>query len=118
MKQTQRGRASRVRHKLSTVAVKGKCRLSCFRSNTHIYAQVVDDVKGITVASASTVDKKLRKDIKKGSTMDAAQKVGEELAKRATAAGVKEVYFDRGGNRYAGRIKAMADAARSAGLEF
>jgi len=113
-----RGRAGRVRHKLKTVAVEGKLRLSCYRSNAHIYAQIVDDVKGVTVCSASTVDKKLRKDVKNGDTVDSAVVVGKELAKRAKDAGVETVYFDRGGRQYAGRIKALADAAREGGLQF
>lgn len=114
-----RGRALRVRHKLKTVADRNdRFRLSCHRSNTHIYAQIVDDAKGVTLCSASTVDKKLRKSIEKTAGVDAAVKVGQELAKRATAAGVKEVYFDRGARRYAGRIKALADAVREGGLVF
>lgn len=113
-----RGRASRVRHKLKVVNKTDKLRLSCYRSNAHIYAQIVDDIEGKTLVSASTVDKKLRKEIKKSSSMDAAEKVGAELGKRAKAAGVTEVIFDRGSNRYAGRIKALAEAARAAGLSF
>ena len=115
-----RGRATRVRHKLKTVSVRNTARhrLSCFRSNTHIYAQVINDETGTTVCAASTVDKKLRGDIAKGSTVEAAQKVGVALAERSIKAGVKEVYFDRGGRRYAGRVKALADAAREAGLQF
>lgn len=115
---TSRGRASRVRHKLKSLSKTDKFRLSCFRSNTHIYAQVVDDANGVTLASASTVDKKLRKDIKKGDTIEAATVVGKELAVRAKKAGVETVYFDRGANRYAGRVKALADAARDGGLQF
>jgi len=115
---TSRGRAVRVRHKLKSLAVEGKPRLSCYRSNTHIYAQIVDDVKGVTLCSASTVDKKLRKDIKKGDTVDAANAVGKAIAERAKKAGVKTVYFDRGANRFAGRVKALADAAREGGLQF
>ena len=111
-------RASRVRHSLKSVAAKGKVRLSVFRSNAHIYAQVIDDLKGLTLAQASTVDKKLRKSVEKSSTLDAAKLVGAEVAKRAVAAGVKEVYFDRGSFRYMGRVKALADAARESGLKF
>jgi large subunit ribosomal protein L18 len=113
-----RGRARRVRHKLKKVAVEGKLRLSCFRSNTHIYAQIVDDAKGLTLCAASTVDKKVRKDITRGGSVDAAVIVGTELANRAKAAGVSEVYFDRGSRQYAGRVKALADAARAGGLQF
>lgn len=114
----QCGRADRVRHKLRTVNKTSRARLSCFRSNAHIYAQIIDDVKGQTIVSASTVDKKLAKEIKNSGNMEAATKVGEALAKRAKEAGVKEVYFDRGECRYAGRVKALADAARAGGLIF
>ena len=115
---TSRGRALRVRHKLKSLSKTGKPRLSCYRSNTHIYAQIVDDLNGVTLASASTVDKKLRKDIKKGATVEDATIVGKELAARAKKAGVETVYFDRGANRYQGRVKALADAAREGGLQF
>lgn len=110
-------RTSRMRFKARTVAGEGRLRLSVFRSNENIYAQVINDAEGVTVVSASTVDKLLRKDIKKGGTVEAAQKVGQ-IAKRALAAGVKEVFFDRGGCRYHGRIKVLADAAREGGLKF
>lgn len=113
-----RGRALRTRHKLKTVNKVGRLRLSCFRSNAHIYAQIIDDVKGVTLVSASTADKKVRKDIKNGGGVAAAEKVGAELAARAKKAGVSEVYFDRGARRYAGRVKALADAARAGGLTF
>lgn len=117
-KMTSRGRATRVRHKLKSLALEGKPRLSCHRSNTHIYAQIVDDLNGVTLVSASTVDKELRKSIKKGDTVEAATVVGKELAARAKKAGVETVYFDRGANRFAGRVKALADAAREGGLQF
>lgn len=115
---TSRGRSVRVRHKLKSLAVEGKPRLSCYRSNTHIYAQIIDDVNGVTLAAASTVDKKLRSSIKNGGTTEAAAIVGKEVAERAKKAGVEVVYFDRGPNRYMGRVKALADAAREAGLKF
>lgn len=115
-----RGRALRVRHKLKTVAGRNseRLRLSCFRSNTHIYAQIIDDTKGVTVCSASTVDKHVRKEVTKAGTLDAAVLVGKTIAQRAKDAGVTEVYFDRGGRQYAGRVKALADAARENGLQF
>ena len=115
-----RGRALRVRHKLKSVSARNsaRLRLSCFRSNTHIYAQIIDDVKGVTICSASTVDKHVRKEVEKASTVDAAVVVGKAIAERAKDAGVKEVYFDRGSRQYAGRVKALADAARENGLQF
>lgn len=112
-------RALRNRHKLKAVSARNdRVRLSVFRSEQHIYAQIIDDSKGLTLASASTVDKKLRGSVKKGSTVEAAKLVGAEIGKRGSAAGVKDVFFDRGSFRYQGRIKALADAAREAGLNF
>lgn len=93
-------------------------RLNVFRSSKHIYAQLIDDVKGVTVASASTMDKELREDIKNGGNVESARKVGELIAKRAKEQGFNNVVFDRGGYLYHGRIQALADAAREAGLEF
>jgi large subunit ribosomal protein L18 len=101
-------RHGRVRAKLSGTTARP--RLNVFRSNQHIYAQVIDDLKSVTIASASTLDKDLN--------IDAAQKVGELVAKRAIEKGVKSVVFDRGGYLYHGRVKALAEAAREAGLEF
>jgi large subunit ribosomal protein L18 len=91
-------------------------RLVVTRSSRHITAQIVDDLKGHTLASASTLDASLRG--AEGTKSDLAVKVGALLAERAQTAGVSKVVFDRGGNRYAGRIAALADAAREAGLEF
>ena len=91
-------------------------RLNVFRSNKHIYAQLIDDINGITLASASTVDKEFDADATGNS--DAAKKVGELIAKRALDKGHKNVVFDRGGYLYHGRVKTLADAAREAGLEF
>ena len=91
-------------------------RLSVFRSGRHIYAQVIDDVKGVTVAAASTVEKDMRKT--NGATSDAAVTVGKLIAERAKTAGVAQVVFDRGGYRFHGRVKALADAARESGLDF
>ena len=91
-------------------------RLSVHRSGRHIYAQVIDDEAGRTVASASTLDKDVRGN--SGATASAAAEVGKRVAERATAAGVTKVVFDRGGFLFHGRVKALADAAREAGLEF
>jgi len=93
-------------------------RLSVFRSGKHIYAQVIDDGAGKTVAAASSLEKDMRGKLKSGSTTDAAGAVGKLVAERAIAGGVKEVVFDRGGYRYHGRVKALADAAREVGLSF
>ena len=92
-------------------------RLNVYRSLAHIYAQVIDDTKGHTLAAASTLDADLRTD-KKGGNVEGAQAVGRLIAERAKAAGVDKVVFDRGGYLYHGRIKALADAAREGGLDF
>jgi len=96
----------------------GRPRLSIFRSGKNIYAQVIDDAKGTTVAAASTLDKELKAKLKKGADRAAAAEVGKLIAKRAIDAGVKQVVFDRGGYLYHGRVKALADAAREGGLDF
>ncbi|EIJ80002.1 50S ribosomal protein L18 [Bacillus methanolicus PB1] len=107
-------RHARVRAKLSGTEV---CpRLNVFRSNKHIYAQLIDDVNGVTIASASTLDKDLN--LESTANIEAAQKVGELVAKRAVEKGIKTVVFDRGGYLYHGRVKALAEAARENGLEF
>ena len=93
-------------------------RLNVFRSNKHIYAQVIDDASGSTLVSASTLDKELGEAISNGGSVDAAKKVGELVAKRAMEKGVSAVVFDRGGYLYHGRVQALADAAREAGLKF
>jgi len=93
-------------------------RLNVFRSDKHIYAQIIDDTKGVTLASASTLDKELKGSIAHGGNVDAARKVGELIAKRAQSNGITKVVFDRGGYLYHGRVKALAEAAREAGLEF
>ena len=108
-------RKRRVRTALRARAA-GKPRLSVHRSGKHIYAQVIDDAAGKTLASASTIDKDLRKD--GGATATAAATVGKTLAERAKQAGVSSVVFDRGGFLFHGRVKALADAAREGGLEF
>lgn len=96
----------------------GRPRLSVFRSSEHIYAQVIDDAQGRTVASASTLEKTLRETLKTGADKGAAAAVGKLVAERALAAGVTEVVFDRGAYLYHGRVKALADAAREGGLSF
>ncbi len=93
-------------------------RLSVFRSGKHIYAQVIDDLQGTTLASASSVDKDLRATVKTGADKSAASEVGKLIAERAVKAGIKDVVFDRGGYKYHGRVKALAEAAREAGLSF
>ena len=110
-------RKARVRTALKAAA-NGKMRLSVFRSGKHMYAQIIDDVKGVTVASASTLDKEVRENLKKTANIEAASFVGKVVAERAVKSGISEVVFDRGGYIYHGRVKALADAARSAGLKF
>ncbi|MCG8559931.1 MAG: 50S ribosomal protein L18 [Hyphomicrobiales bacterium] len=110
-------RRARVRRALKRAA-NGRPRLSVFRSSMHIYAQVIDDTNGRTVAAASSIDKDLRKSLPKGSDVKAAEAVGKLVAERAVKAGVKDVIFDRGSYIYHGRVKALADAAREAGLSF
>jgi large subunit ribosomal protein L18 len=114
-----RGAARRKRHERIRLHLEGtesRPRLAVFRSNNHIYAQVIDDASGRTLATASTVEKELRGS-KETKTQEAAS-VGKLLAQRAKAAGVEQVVFDRAGFRYHGRIKSLADAAREAGLDF
>ena len=96
----------------------GRPRLSVYRSSKHIYAQVIDDGEGRTVAAASTRDKSLQGSLNTGADREAAKVVGKLVAERALAAGIVEVVFDRGGYRYHGRIEALADAARESGLKF
>jgi len=96
----------------------GRIRLSVFRSGQHIYAQLIDDSKGATLASASSLDEDIKGKVKSTSTVEAAKVVGEMIAKKAKDAKVKEVVFDRGGYLFHGRVKALADAAREHGLSF
>jgi large subunit ribosomal protein L18 len=110
-------RQRRLRTQIRRKAV-GRLRLTVFRSSKHIYAQVIDDGKGATVAAASTVDKGLKGTLKTGADIEAAKAVGKLIAERAMAAGVKEVVFDRGAYMFHGRVKALADAAREGGLQF
>ena len=114
-----RGAARRKRHeriRLHLAGTDGRPRLAVFRSLNHIYAQVIDDASGKTLAAASTVEKELRGS--KSTKSEEAAVVGRLVAQRAKAAGVERVVFDRAGFRYHGRIKSLADAAREAGLEF
>ena len=115
-KVTNARRKQRVRLALRRSAG-GRPRLSVFRSSKHIYAQVIDDQKGETLASASSLEKEMRTG-NTGADIDAAKAVGKLLAERAVKKGVKEVVFDRGGYLYHGRVKALADAARESGLSF
>ena len=111
-------RRVRVRRKIKSVA-RGRPRLSVFRSGRNIYAQIIDDGQGVTIAAASTLDKTLKGELSgRGGNRDAAAKVGKLVAERALGAGVKEVVLDRGSYLYHGRIKSLADAAREAGLNF
>jgi large subunit ribosomal protein L18 len=105
-----------VRNSLSGTAERP--RLSVFRSDKHIYAQVIDDLAGRTLASASSTNTDVRGDLKNGGNVAAAKLVGKAIAERAKAAGVSQVAFDRGGRKYHGRVKALADAAREGGLKF
>jgi len=110
-------RTAKVRRNIRRAAG-SRARLSVFRSSKHIYAQVIDDVKGETLASASSLEKDMRGSMKTGANVEAAKAVGKRLAERAAAKGVKDVVFDRGGYLYHGRVKALADAAREGGLNF
>jgi large subunit ribosomal protein L18 len=110
-------RLARVRRSLKKVA-NGRPRLSVFRSSKQIYAQVIDDAKGVTVAAASSLEKDLKASLKTGADKAAAEAVGKLVAERAKAAGVETVVFDRGSYMYHGRVKALADAAREAGLKI
>jgi large subunit ribosomal protein L18 len=110
-------RKERVRKTLGR-RLNGRPRLSIFRSGENIYAQVIDDTKGVTLASASTVEKDLKGKLKTGADKAAATAVGKLVAERAVKAGVKDVVFDRGSYIYHGRVKALADAAREGGLNF
>ncbi len=110
-------RTGRVRGALRRAAGERK-RLSVFRSSRHIYAQVIDDDRGITLAAASSMEKTTREGLKSGAGVDAAKAVGKLIAERAKEKGVKDVVFDRGGYLYHGRVKALAEAAREGGLKF
>ncbi len=109
-------RKARVRFKFKKTA--DRLRLTVYRSNCHIYAQIIDDANQVTLTQASTVDKDLAKDLKKTSDVSAAKVVGKLLADRAKKLNIDKVFFDRGGYLYHGRVKALADAAREGGLQF
>ncbi|NBS01779.1 MAG: 50S ribosomal protein L18 [Rhizobiales bacterium] len=110
-------RRARVRRAIK-VAANGRPRLSVFRSSKQIYAQVIDDAHGVTLAAASTLDPSLKSGLKTGADVAAASAVGKLVAERAKAAGVTTVVFDRGAYMFHGRVKALAEAAREGGLEF
>jgi len=115
---TEQRKARRVRYKLRSINRAGLPRLSVHRSNNQIYAQVIDDANGVTLAAASSIDKDLKSTLKTGATVASASQVGKLVAERAKKAGVTKVMFDRGAFLYHGRIKALADGAREGGLEF
>ncbi len=121
---TAQRRQHRTRNKLRSVNIEQNAvreirpRLSVHRSDREIYAQVIDDLKGVTLAAASTIDRELKGKIKNGSTKEAAAAVGKIVAERAKKAGVTRVQFDRGRFLYHGRVKALAEAAREGGLQF
>jgi large subunit ribosomal protein L18 len=110
-------RKTRVRLQVKRAA-NGRPRLSVFRSSKHIYAQIIDDVKGATLVAASSMEKEQRAGAKTGANIEAASAVGKLVAERAAKSGIKDVVFDRGKYLYHGRIKALADAAREGGLNF
>jgi large subunit ribosomal protein L18 len=110
-------RQGRVRGRLARAA-HGRSRLSVFRSSKHIYAQVIDDDRGATLAAASSLEKTAREGLKTGASIEAAKAVGKLIAQRAQEKGVKDVVLDRGSYLYHGRVKALAEAAREGGLNF
>jgi large subunit ribosomal protein L18 len=119
IKKQPRNEARKIRHVRLRENISGTNevpRLNVFRSNQNIFAQIIDDVKAVTLVSASSIDKELK--LENGGNVEAAAKVGELLAKRAKKAKITKVTFDRGGYQYHGRVKALADAARENGLEF
>lgn len=107
-----------LRSRKKIVGTTERPRLNVFRSNSHIYAQIIDDTKGVTLVSASTLDKELKETIANGCNKDSAKAVGTLIAKRAIEAGIKKVVFDRGGYIYHGRVLELANGAREAGLDF
>lgn len=115
-KDATHARHRRVRRKVNGTAERP--RLAVFRSNQHIYAQLIDDVAQATLAAASTVEPDVKTKVESGANCDASTEVGKLIAQRALGKGINSVVFDRGGNLYHGRVQALADAARSAGLEF
>ncbi len=121
IKQLNRKKQTQKRHQRVRLKIEGTTefpRLAVYRSLKHIYAQVIDDTKGVTIAASSSKSKELSEKMAHGGNIEAAKIVGEDIAKKALKAGVKAVVFDRGGFLFHGRIAALADAAREAGLEF
>lgn len=122
IKQINKKEAVQKRHRRLRAKLSGNSeapRLAVYRSTKHIYAQIIDDVKGVTLVSASSIDKDMKKDLSiHGGNIEAAKLVGQAIAKKAIKAGIKDVVFDRGGFLYHGRVAALADAAREAGLNF
>ncbi len=116
-KEIKQRRAARVRRQVKAVA-NGRLRLSVHRSSKNIYAQIIDDARGVTLTAASTLEGDLKSKLKTGADQAAATEVGKLLGERAVKAGIKEVVFDRGSFIFHGRVKALADAAREAGLSF
>jgi large subunit ribosomal protein L18 len=114
---TAERRQERVRRAIRAHAF-GRPRLSVFRSSEQIYAQVIDDEKGVTIVAASSLEKENRASLKTGANIEAARHVGKQIAERAIKAGVSRVVFDRGGYMFHGRVKALAEAAREGGLDF
>jgi len=114
--QARKRRHYRLRNKLQGTATRP--RLNVYRSLTNVYVQVIDDIAGNTLVSASTIDKELRKQVEGKSKREAAKIVGKTVGERAKQAGIEQVVFDRGGYRYHGRVAAVAEGAREAGLEF
>lgn len=115
-RESTRRRHERVRRKV--FGTTERPRMAVFRSNQHIYVQLIDDTQHHTLVAASTLDADLKSDLESGANCDASTKVGKLIAERSLEKGIKQVVFDRGGNLYHGRVKALADAAREAGLEF
>lgn len=121
IKQVNRKEAAQKRHLRLRAKLSGTAeapRLAVYRSTKHIYAQIIDDTKGVTLVSASSIDKDIKADLKHGGNIESAKVIGEAIAKKALKAGIKDVVFDRGGFLYHGRVAALADAAREAGLNF
>ncbi len=115
-KESLRRRHGRIRSAVSGTS--DRPRLAVFRSHEHIYAQIIDDTRHHTLAAASTLEPTLKSELESSSTCDASTRVGQLIAERAIAAGIRQVVFDRGGNLYHGRVKALAEAAREGGLDF
>lgn len=115
-KESVRRRHKRIRRRV--FGTSERPRLSVFRSNQHIYVQLIDDTQHRTLVSASTLEPEVREKLSTGSNCEASTEVGKLIAQRSIAAGIQQVVFDRGGNLYHGRVQALADAAREAGLEF